>query len=57
MAFPSVSVPFFVPSFSLEKNNSGLKVLRWVGDPVPQLSVRVCAYLLYMVSSGFISLC
>jgi hypothetical protein len=31
MAFPSVSDPF------LDRNNSGLKFLRWVCGPIPQL--------------------
>jgi hypothetical protein len=34
MAFPSVSVPFFVSAFPLDRNNSGLKILRWVGCPI-----------------------
>ena len=42
MAFPLVSiffilVPVFVPAFPLDRNNSGLKFLRWVGGPIPQL--------------------
>jgi hypothetical protein len=37
MAFPSVSVPFFVSAFPLDRNDSGLKFLRWVGSPIPQL--------------------
>ena len=37
MAFPSISAPFSVPTFSLDRNNSGLKSLRWVGGPIPQL--------------------
>jgi hypothetical protein len=37
MALPSVSAPFFVPVFPLHRNNSGLKTLTWVGDPVPHL--------------------
>jgi hypothetical protein len=41
MAFPSVSAPFFVPAFPLDRSNSGLIIfLRWVGGPIPQ--PRVC---------------
>jgi hypothetical protein len=29
----------FVPVFSLDRNISGLKILRLVGDPIPQLEV------------------
>ena len=39
MAFPSVSTPLFVPIFSLDKSNFGLKFLRKVGGPIPQLGV------------------
>ena len=28
---------FFVPVFPLDRNISGLKTLRWVGGPIPQL--------------------
>jgi hypothetical protein len=37
MAFPSVSAHFFfVSAFPLDKNNYGLKILRWVGGSIPQ---------------------
>lgn len=36
MAFPSVSVPFFVPVFPLYRNISGLKILWCVGGSIPQ---------------------
>jgi hypothetical protein len=36
MAFPLVYPPFLVPVFSLDRNNSGLILLRWVGGPIPQ---------------------
>jgi hypothetical protein len=36
MAFPPLSDPLFVHEFPLDRNNSGLKILRWVGDPIPQ---------------------
>jgi hypothetical protein len=39
MTFPSVSVPFFVPVFPLDRNIAGLKILRWVGGSIPQLGV------------------
>ena len=54
MAFPSVSAPLFVPAFSLDRSNSGLIFLRWVGGPIP----GGCAsghVPLDMVSTGFIS--
>jgi hypothetical protein len=37
MVFPSVSAPLFVLAFPLDRSNSGLKFLRWVGGPIPQL--------------------
>ena len=37
MAFPSVSAPYFVPIFPLDKSNFGLKILRRVGGPILQL--------------------
>jgi hypothetical protein len=37
MAFPLVSVPFFALVFPLDRNISGLKILRRVGRPIPQL--------------------
>ncbi|EDL41692.1 mCG148474 [Mus musculus] len=52
MAFPSVSALFFVPAFPLDRYNSGLKFLRWVGGPIP---TGGCAYPLDMVSTGTIS--
>ena len=36
MAFPSVSVPLFVPEFPLDRSNSGLKFWRWVWGPINQ---------------------
>jgi hypothetical protein len=35
----SVSAPLFVHAFPLNKNNSGLKFLRWMGSPIPELGV------------------
>jgi hypothetical protein len=46
MVFPSISAPFFVPAFPLDRSNPGLIFLRWVGGPsfnqvaVPNLWVR-----------------
>jgi hypothetical protein len=37
MAFPSVSTLLFAPVFPLDRSNSGLKFLRWVGGRIPQL--------------------
>jgi hypothetical protein len=37
MAFPSASAPQFVSAFPLNRSNSGLKFLRWVCGPIPQL--------------------
>lgn len=48
MPFPSISVPFFVPAFYLNRNGSGLKFLRWVGGPI--LSWELC------LSTGTVSL-
>jgi hypothetical protein len=36
MALPSVSAPFFVPVFPLDRNIPGLKTLWWVGGLIPQ---------------------
>ena len=36
MPFLLVFDPLFVPAFPLERNNSGLKILRWVSGPIPQ---------------------
>ena len=49
MAISSVSDPFFVPAFPLERNHSGLKILMggW-----PLSSTVVLAYALDMVSTG-----
>jgi hypothetical protein len=33
MAFPSVSAPIFVSAFLLDRNNSGLNILKWVVAP------------------------
>ena len=48
LAFPSVSAQLFVPAFPLDWKNSGLILLRWVGDP----STRGHAYSLDIVSTG-----
>jgi hypothetical protein len=37
MSFLSVSAPFIVPVFPMDRNNSGLKILICVGSPIPQL--------------------
>jgi hypothetical protein len=37
MAFPSVSAPFYVAAYPLDRKNSGLKFLRWVNGSIPQL--------------------
>jgi hypothetical protein len=37
MAFSSVSDPIFVPAFPLNRNHPGLKFLRLLGVPNPQL--------------------
>ena len=45
MAFSSVSAPHFVPVFPLDRSNSGLKILRRVGVPIPPLLVHPPASL------------
>jgi hypothetical protein len=35
--WPFLSAPLFVPAFPLDRINSGLIFLRWVGGPIPQL--------------------
>jgi hypothetical protein len=37
LACPSVSVPLSVPVFPLDRSISGLKILKCVGSPIPQL--------------------
>jgi hypothetical protein len=43
----------FLPAFPLDRDNSGLKNLRWVGDFNPPLGDHI--YLLEVVSSCYIS--
>ena len=38
----------FVPAFPLDRNNSGLKILRWVSDPLPQLGAMPIYWRLYL---------
>jgi hypothetical protein len=52
MVFLSISVPLFVPAFSLDRNNSVLIFLIWVGGLISQLGAAVP---LDMVSIGFLS--
>jgi hypothetical protein len=44
----------FVPAFSLDRNNSGLKILRWVDGPIPRFGTKKI-YLLEVISAGSIS--
>jgi hypothetical protein len=55
LSFSLCSIFFclFVSAFSLNRNNSGLKILRWVVE-IPQLGA-MSFYLLEVVSSGSIS--
>jgi hypothetical protein len=55
MAFPSVSAPLFVHAFHLDRNNSGLKFLRWVGGLIPQPGVMAihCIWSLKVLSPLF----
>ena len=48
----SLCYNFFVSAFPLDRKNSGLKMLRWVGSSMPQLGCH--AYLLEVISSGSI---
>jgi hypothetical protein len=58
MAFPSVSAPLFVPAFPLDRNNSGLIFLRWVGGPIPQpWAMPVSEYGIYRFSFPFVGYC
>jgi hypothetical protein len=45
MAFPSIFFPFFVSAFLLDRNNSGLKILRWMGGPSPQLGAMTMYWI------------
>jgi hypothetical protein len=49
VAFPSVSVPLFIPVFPLDRNNTGLNFLRWLCGPTISTSHP---YPLDMVSRG-----
>jgi hypothetical protein len=61
MDFPSASAPFFVPAFPLNRKNSGLKFLRWVSGPTPQLGQCLSngggLYRLYLPFVGYFSYC
>ena len=62
MALPSVSALHFAPSFPLDRNISGLKILRSLGGPIPLpmdwrwylqvLSPLFCAFWLQWTSLG-----
>ena len=52
MAFPSVSVPFFVHVFPLDRYVSGLKNLRWVDDTIPQLGALLI-YWIHLIGLHF----
>ena len=54
VSLPSVSVPFFVSIFPLDRNISGLKFLRCMGGRYHS-STGGHAYLLEVVSTGCIS--
>lgn len=63
MAYSMVSATLFFYKFPLDKNNSGLKFLRWVGGPIPQLrmepihwiwSLQVLSLLLGAISTNVI---
>jgi hypothetical protein len=41
MAFPSVSAPFFVPIFPLDRSNSGLEFLRRVDGSQDPTGMRL----------------
>ena len=45
------SLSIFVNAFPLDRNNSGLKIVRWVGDPIPQLAYLFTGGGLYRFSS------
>jgi hypothetical protein len=49
----AVSAPSFISSFPLYRNNSGLKILRWVVDPIPQLGGGL--YRFYLPFVGYFS--
>ena len=44
-AFPSVSAPLFVSVFPLDRSNSELIFLRWVGGLIPQLGIVPNLYI------------
>ena len=50
MAFPSVSVHFFVPVFPLDMNISELKILRCVGGSIPQRGAIPIYCVLYKLN-------
>ena len=55
MAFPSVSAPLFVTAFPLDRNDSGLEFLRWVGMAV-NFERDICSFSFYMYGP-FTSIC
>ena len=52
MAVSSVSDPFFVPAFPLERNHSGLKILRWVGGPFFNCGPCICTGTHFVDQAG-----
>ena len=55
MAFASVTAPHFVPVCPLDRNNSGLKIWRQGGGPIPQLGpCLISGYGLYRFSFPFV---
>ena len=36
---------FFVPEFPFDRNNTGLKILRWVGGSIPQLGAMTMCWI------------
>ena len=47
-------IHFSVPVFPLDRNNSGLKFLRWVGGPTPQMRAVLMNWVrFYLPSVGY----
>jgi hypothetical protein len=55
MAFPSISVPLFIPVFPLDRSNSGLKFREgWVAPSFNQGPCLTSAYGLYRFFLPFV---
>jgi hypothetical protein len=57
MAFLSVSAPFFVPAFPLERDNTELKIFRWMGGLFPPQGAMPFYWRFYLNAVGYFAYC